>query len=127
MDLIVTFGGRTPILFLARPTEGANDRLGPESFAPVEIIPNGEIWTTSTATLADLDGDGHLELIVANYFRDGSDVYNPQSTTPVQMPELDRRGVQWRRRSDFSLPSQGDRHRRADGGVQRGSRCAAKR
>jgi enediyne biosynthesis protein E4 len=87
MDLLVYFGGRTPILFLSRPGEAGNTRLNAKNFVPVEIIPTGEIWTTSTATLADLDGDGHLELIISNYFADGEEVYNPTATTPVHMPD----------------------------------------
>ncbi len=42
---------------------------------------------TTAATTADLDGDGHLDLIFANYFRDGSDLYNPEGAGVVELPE----------------------------------------
>jgi len=61
--------------------------LGQKNFVPVEIVPGGEIWTTGSITLADLDGDGHLDLIIANYFADGENPYNPNATTPVNMPD----------------------------------------
>ncbi len=35
-----------------------------------EIAPEGGRWFTNAATLADLDGDGHADLIVGNYFPD---------------------------------------------------------
>ena len=87
IDLIVHFWGRTPVVFLSRPAQNGDDRLGPRNFVPVELIPGGAVWSTNTITLADLDGDGHLDLIVANYFADGEDVINPKATTPVYMPD----------------------------------------
>src|SRR6185436_4387767 len=51
-----------------------------------DILP-AEIWVTGSATTADLDGDGHLDLIFANYFKDGSDVYNRFAAGTVSMPE----------------------------------------
>jgi hypothetical protein len=86
MDLIVYFAGRTPILMLSRPGSDGEDRLGPKNFAPTDIIPDGQIWVTGSATLADLDGDGRLELVITNYFADGSDIFNRQATSPVHMP-----------------------------------------
>jgi enediyne biosynthesis protein E4 len=63
MDLVVYYWGRTPIAFL---------RSG-DGYTPVEVVPGSEErWFTNAATLADLDGDGHLDLVVANYFADGA-------------------------------------------------------
>ena len=49
-------------------------RCGPTSRVPAivrrEIAPEGGRWFTNAATLADLDGDGHADLIVGNYFPD---------------------------------------------------------
>src|SRR5258707_10765918 len=38
------------------------------------------------STFADLDGSGHLELILANYFEDGSDILNTAGTEHVYLP-----------------------------------------
>ena len=53
---------------------------------PVDIIPGGQIWVTGSATTADLDGDGHLDLVVVNYLADGSALLDPQAKTPIYMP-----------------------------------------
>ncbi|HEX3860335.1 MAG TPA: CRTAC1 family protein [Stellaceae bacterium] len=84
-DLLVYYAGRTPILYLSRPaTEDAAPSA--ENFIPVDIIPGGDIWVTGSATFADLDGTGHLELILANYFRDGSDILNTIGARHVYLP-----------------------------------------
>jgi hypothetical protein len=70
IDIFVYFYGRTPILLLSRPTSTDIAALGARDFMPVDIIPGGQIWVTGSITSADLDGDGHLELIVANYQAD---------------------------------------------------------
>jgi hypothetical protein len=85
-DLVVYFAGRTPLLFLSRPAESGDDQLGPKNFIPVDIAPGGQIWVTGSATLADLDGDGHLELILVNYLADGSALLDVKATTSIYGP-----------------------------------------
>lgn len=68
MDLVVYYWGRTPIAFLRRGGSGA---LSAAAFRPVDLVPGGGIWNTNALTSADVDGDGHLDLIVGNYFPDG--------------------------------------------------------
>jgi enediyne biosynthesis protein E4 len=81
MDLIVYYWGRTPIVFLR------NDEpvLSASAFTPVEIAPKREIWNTNAAILADVDGDGHPDLIFGNYFRDADRVLDAHASTPVRM------------------------------------------
>ncbi len=68
MDLLVYYWGRTPIAFLRR--AGSLDAA---AFTPAEIAPQaGERWYTNAAAFADLDGDGHADLIIGNYFPDGA-------------------------------------------------------
>jgi enediyne biosynthesis protein E4 len=81
MDLIVYYWGRTPIVFLRNDTPG----LSAASFTPVEIVPQHEIWNTNAAILADVDGDGHPDLIFGNYYRDGDRVLDPLATSEFQM------------------------------------------
>lgn len=63
-DLLVYYWGRTPVAFL---------RQG-EGYVPREVVAGEERWFTNAATFADLDGDGHADLVIGNYFPDGAHV-----------------------------------------------------
>ena len=84
VDVIVYYAGRTPLLFLWQPSD--SPCMGAYDYVVHDIFPK-EIWMTGSATTADLDGDGHLDLIFANYFKDGSDIYNPTGEGSISMPE----------------------------------------
>ena len=84
VDVIVYYAGRTPLLFLWQPSDSAS--IGVSNYVVRDIFPK-EIWMTGSATTADLDGDGHLDLIFANSFKDGSDIYNPAGTGSISMPQ----------------------------------------
>lgn len=87
VDVIVYYAGRTPLLFLWQPsTHAGSSSIGVSNYVVRDIFPK-EIWMTGSATTADFDGDGHLDLIFANYFRDGSDLYNPAGKGSISMPE----------------------------------------
>jgi hypothetical protein len=87
VDVIVYYAGRTPLLFLWQPSTLADSSaIGTSNYVVRDLFPK-EIWMTGSATTADLDGDGHLDLIFANYFKDGSDLYNPTGTGAVSMPQ----------------------------------------
>lgn len=85
VDIVAYYSGRSPLIFLRRPTEST--ALGVDSYSVQDIFPKGEVWMTTSATTADLDGDGHLDLVFANYFKDGSDLYNPEGRGVVALPE----------------------------------------
>jgi len=76
IDVVVSFWGRTPIAFLQRAAADAAEhstaKLTRERFAVQEIAPGGERWFTDAACRADVDGDGHVDLIIGNYFQDGA-------------------------------------------------------
>lgn len=84
VDVIAYYAGRTPLLFLWQPVTTSS--IGADNYVARDIFPQ-EIWMTGAATTADLDGDGHLDLIFANYFKDGSDLYNPAGAGTVSLPE----------------------------------------
>jgi hypothetical protein len=81
VDLVVYYWGRTPLVFLR------NDRyeLSAAAFTPTEIVAEREIWNTNAAILADVDGDGHPDLLFGNYFHDGDRVLDPRATGGFEM------------------------------------------
>ncbi|MFL6196664.1 MAG: CRTAC1 family protein [Thermoanaerobaculia bacterium] len=82
MDLVVYYWGRPPIAFLRR---AGSEALSAAAFRPVELAPAGQIWNTNALTSADVDGDGHVDLIVGNYFPDGMRVLDARATDRAHM------------------------------------------
>jgi hypothetical protein len=81
MDLLVYYWGRTPVIFLRNDSTA----LSAAAFTPVEITREHEVWNTNAVTFADIDGDGHPDLVFGNYFRDGDRVLDAGSTSRFEM------------------------------------------
>lgn len=81
MDLAVYYWGRTPVLFLRQPGKALNTA----SFKPYDLLPGRDRWFTNAATQADLDGDGHLDLVFGNYFQDGGHILDAHGTGREEM------------------------------------------
>jgi hypothetical protein len=80
-DVLAYYWGRTPIAFLARERSGASPaRLTGEGYRAQEVVPGGERWYTGAATMADLDGDGHVDLALGNYYADGARILDAEGT-----------------------------------------------
>lgn len=88
MDILVYYWGRTPIAFLHKRASGKVEgrRLSGDTFLRRELVAGSERWFTNVATLADLDGDGHVDILVANYFPDGARILDANATgdSPMQ-------------------------------------------
>lgn len=88
-DLLVYYWGRTPILFLARADAKG---LSASTYAPAELVPvssadgryHGRRWNTNAVNIADMQGTGHPDIYVGNYFPD-SDVLDPHADNNVTM------------------------------------------
>ena len=77
LDVIVYYWGRTPVAFLRKPDSPVPAR---EAYDEIELVTPDERWFTNSATRADFDGDGHIDILFANYFPDGSDTLNPRGS-----------------------------------------------
>ena len=88
MDVLVSYWGRAPIAFLQRgETSASAAALTADRFVPVEIAPGGERWFTDAACRADVDGDGHVDIIVGNYFADGERILDASASGTESMQQ----------------------------------------
>jgi enediyne biosynthesis protein E4 len=78
MDVMVYYWGRSPVIYLRRKTAGVVPgkaaKLTAADFAPCELSNRGERWFSNGAVQADLDGDGHVDVLIGNYFADGAHI-----------------------------------------------------
>lgn len=75
LDVLVYYWGRTPIVFVKR--EGT--ALTSDSYTRSELLSGSARWFTNAATLADIDGDGHTDLILGNFFPDGARILDAKA------------------------------------------------
>ena len=90
VDLLVYFWGRTPVAYLGAAPKGLpltseGQSLSPLSYQALEIVPGAERWNTNAATFADVDGDGHVDLVIGNYFADGARILDATASDEAHM------------------------------------------
>jgi enediyne biosynthesis protein E4 len=95
LDVLVYYWGRTPVIFY----QNISNKLSAKIFKPVPLCEKDDRWFTDCATTADFDGDGHIDILICNYFPDGADVLN-----------ADGSGVQYMHDSKSHSYSGGKKH-----------------
>src|SRR3954454_23425270 len=78
-DVLAYYWGRTPVVFIKQKRSSA---LNADSYTRSEVVPGGARWYTNAATLADIDGDGHPDLIIGNFFPDGARILDARANIP---------------------------------------------
>jgi len=81
-DVLVYYWGRSPVVFLGT-------GVGTPAYLARELVAPAQIWNTNAATLGDFDGDGHVDVVIGNYFPDGARVLDPAAPPggPEQMTD----------------------------------------
>lgn len=106
-DVLVYYWGRTPIVFLRKP----DTELEGQAFVARELVSGRERWYSNSASFADLDGDGHPDLIIGNTSQDGARILDARAGGIEVLPESRSRAFNggWNRILRWTTASSGDK------------------
>ena len=90
LDLLAYYWGRSPVLFVN--TAGPTATPASSGFVANELITPTQVWNSTGLNVGDLDGDGHIDVFVANYFPDGAKVLDPAASGDGRMQMQDGMG-----------------------------------
>jgi hypothetical protein len=79
-DLLVYFWGRPPLIYFA-----SGRGMGSARYRAVPLLPAHEAWFTNAAIRADVDGDGHADLVFGNYFPEDDAVLDASASAGARM------------------------------------------
>lgn len=87
-DILVHYWGRPPVIFQSQPfgKSGGGNEESLREYRAIELAVDAanrrETWFTHAGSMADIDGDGHLDLLFGNFYQNEADVLNAGSTQP---------------------------------------------
>jgi hypothetical protein len=82
-DVLAYYWGRTPVAFIKQKSTSLNS----DSYTRSEVVPGNARWFTNAATLADIDGDGHTDLVIGNFFPDGARILDARANIADEMQD----------------------------------------
>ena len=88
-DMLVYFFGRAPLLALRSSAAdgGGGGAINAAAYLVSELTEDKTRWYTAAATQADVDGDGHVDLVFGNYFLDDSNMYDASATDEIELQD----------------------------------------
>jgi hypothetical protein len=75
-DILILYLGRTPILFY---------NLGENKFEDIELTSEYQMWDSTTGVATDINGDGHADIVIGNYFPDTTKLIYADATDNDQI------------------------------------------